>query len=136
MNDEELLCDRANKAEDALLRKGYRLSCDIPACNCGDQWNHGGHAEMRLSEIGEALEQAVARRNGQTILADVVHALACLDRAEAELEALRAAIDDAEHAEDCQCLIRAKGGTKYDAAWCDCWLAKIYAIDAARKETP
>ena len=54
----------------------------------------------------------------------------------AERDALRAAIDDAEHAEDCQCLIRAKGGTKYDAAWCDCWLAKIYAIDATRKETP
>jgi len=85
------------------------------------------------------LEKELAEVNGEA------HADRCaqsrrlkLELAEArrDAETLRAAIDDAEHAEDCQCLIRAKGGTKYDAAWCDCWLAKIYAIDAARKETP
>ena len=84
---------RAERAEAALLRKGYRMSCDIPACNCGDQWTHGGHAEMRLTEIREALEQADARRNGETLLADVVHIAARAERAttiEAELAALRA----------------------------------------------
>ena len=87
------LRERAERAEAALLRKGYRMSCDIPACNCGDQWTHGGHAEMRLTEIREALEQAGARRNGETLLADVVHIAARAERAttiEAELAALRA----------------------------------------------
>ena len=87
------LRERAERAEAALLRKGYRMSCDIPACNCGDQWTHGGHAEMRLTEIREALEQADARRNGETLLADVVHIAARAERAttiEAELAALRA----------------------------------------------
>lgn len=51
-------------AEDALRRHGYRKSCDIAACNCGDQWNHGGHARERLHEISEALPWA----NGPTIL--------------------------------------------------------------------
>jgi len=43
------------KLRDILSRKGYRESCDIPACNCGNQWVHGGHAETRLSEIYEEL---------------------------------------------------------------------------------
>jgi hypothetical protein len=54
-------------AEGALRSKGYRKSCDIPACNCGDQWNHGGHAEERLREIGDALPY----ENGKTILGRV-----------------------------------------------------------------
>lgn len=40
-------------AEDALRLHGYRNSCDIPACNCGDGWSHGGHAAERLREIGD-----------------------------------------------------------------------------------
>jgi hypothetical protein len=55
-----------------------------------------------------------------------------LAEARLERDALWTAIGDAEHAEDCQCFIRANWDGKYDAAWCDCWLAKIYAIDAAR----
>lgn len=51
-------------AERALLRHGYRKSCDIPACNCGDQWSHGGHASTRLRELSDALEPA----NGETLL--------------------------------------------------------------------
>lgn len=43
-------------AVDALHRKGYRKTCDIPACNCGDQWSHGGHADQRLMEIRYLLE--------------------------------------------------------------------------------
>lgn len=90
------LRERAERAEAALLRKGYRMSCDIPACNCGGQWTHGGHAEMRLTEIREALEQAGARRNGETLLADVVHIAARAERAtaiEAELSTLRAELE-------------------------------------------
>jgi len=48
----------------ALLSNGYKEHCDIMACNCGDQWNHGGHAMDRLNEIDEALPY----ENGSTIL--------------------------------------------------------------------
>lgn len=48
--------ERLRRAESALRHHGYRESCDIPACNCGDQWMHGGHAEARLSEIREKLD--------------------------------------------------------------------------------
>lgn len=57
-------CREMEEAERALIRKGYRKQCDIPACNCGPQWNHGGHAEARLNEIDEVLPWV----NGQTIL--------------------------------------------------------------------
>ena len=61
----------------ALQRHGYRRSCDIPACNCGDQWNHGGHAAERLREIGEEVYE-----NGKTILQSVKNMVARI----AELE--------------------------------------------------
>jgi len=53
-------------AERALRNKGYRKSCEISECNCGDQWNHGGNAEQRLSEIADAV-----RTNGETVLQSV-----------------------------------------------------------------
>jgi len=68
-------------AEDALRRHGYRKSCDIPACNCGDQWNHGGHAAERLREISDALPY----ENGKTLLQRVQY----LARAQEEIEGLR-----------------------------------------------
>ena len=43
--------ERRRVAEDALTRKGYRQSCDLPACNCGDQWTHGGRAREELAEL-------------------------------------------------------------------------------------
>lgn len=46
--------ERLAIAERALVNHGYRKSCDIPACNCGNQWTHGGHAVARLSEIDDA----------------------------------------------------------------------------------
>ena len=73
---EALRCERAvigsllaelKEAEDALLRKGYIKECSIPACNCGPQWNHGGHAEQRLREISDALPYV----NGKTLLESV-----------------------------------------------------------------
>lgn len=51
-------------AERALRSNGYRKDCDIPACNCGPRWNHGGYADQRLREISDALHYA----NGATIL--------------------------------------------------------------------
>jgi hypothetical protein len=71
------LLERLDMAERALLSKGYRRSCDIPACNCGDQWNHGGHASERLREIREALEP----NNGETLLD-------CAKRLRAQVEGL------------------------------------------------
>lgn len=65
------LRDELRNAENALLRKGYRKDCTIPACNCGPQWNHGGHAEGRLKEISDALPYA----NGQTLLERVTSAV-------------------------------------------------------------
>lgn len=55
-------------AESALRHHGYRKSCDIPACNCGDQWMHGGHADSRLREIREELGEHV---DGQTLISAV-----------------------------------------------------------------
>lgn len=59
---------RVERAEYRLEADGYRERCDIPACNCGDQWAHGGYAHQRLREISDALE---GRDNGATILAAV-----------------------------------------------------------------
>jgi histidine ammonia-lyase len=59
---------RAEAVETALRRHGYRRSCDSPACNCGDQWTHGGHAARRLTEVAEVLGE---RTQGRTILAAV-----------------------------------------------------------------
>ena len=36
--------ERQNKAEDFLMRKGYR-ACDIPACNCGSWHKSTNHDE-------------------------------------------------------------------------------------------
>lgn len=55
----------------ALHHHGYKKSCDIPACNCGDQWLHGGHAGERLRAIGEVLPFT----NGATILQRVKQVL-------------------------------------------------------------
>jgi hypothetical protein len=60
--------ERLAAAEHRLTSAGYRRSCDIPACNCGDSWTHGGHANERLREISEALGE---RTQGRTILAAV-----------------------------------------------------------------
>lgn len=73
-------------AESALLRKGYRKTCDIAACNCGSQWNHGGHAEQRLSEISEALRGAGF--NGGTLLGNVETVCAERDALRADAERL------------------------------------------------
>lgn len=48
--------ERADIAEAALLRHGYRKSCDIAACNCGDQWSHGGHAERLCGELKDMID--------------------------------------------------------------------------------
>ena len=72
------LRDRLDKAEGALLRKGYAKNCDIPVCNCGDQWNHGGFAEIRLDEISRALD---GRDYGKTILAAVEELVALSEAA-------------------------------------------------------
>ena len=65
---DEGLRERLEVAERALLRHGYRSECDIPACNCGRQWSHGGNAATRLSEISHALG---GRQNGRTLLAAI-----------------------------------------------------------------
>jgi hypothetical protein len=70
---------RLQSAEDALHRKGYRRSCDIPACNCGDQWTHGGHASERLRELSEELGELT---QGTTILGAVKDIKARLAAAE------------------------------------------------------
>lgn len=84
------LADENATAEDALLRHGYRKSCDIPACNCGDRWNHGGHAADRLHEISAALDEHVGVNEG-TVLTRVNKLASALAAARGELEALRRA---------------------------------------------
>lgn len=73
---------RRDVAESALSHAGYRRSCDIPACNCGDQWGHGGHANERLREIYEALGDLT---NGRTALKAIELLVAELDAALAKL---------------------------------------------------
>lgn len=67
-----------------LERKGYRERCDIPACNCGNQWTHGGHADERLREISDALRNNLDL-NGKTLLRGVSELLAERDEARALL---------------------------------------------------
>ena len=74
---------RLEVAERALLHHGYRKSCDIPACNCGDQWLHGGNAAQRLSEIDGVLRDE-GLTQGKTILNAVKELLAT--RAQGEKE--------------------------------------------------
>ncbi|MDH3637911.1 MAG: hypothetical protein OES09_05545 [Gammaproteobacteria bacterium] len=64
-------------AEYRLRSAGYRKTCNIPACNCGDIWGHGGHANKRLREISEALE---GRDNGGTILKAVEELMREIER--------------------------------------------------------
>ena len=63
----DALAAELGTAERALLNKGYRKSCDVPACNCGDQWTHGGHAAARLVEFRETLAEAT-ETNGVILL--------------------------------------------------------------------
>lgn len=57
--------DGTSRALAFIESRGYRR-CDVPACNCGS-W-HGGHAENRLGELHDALEQAGIDMNGRTLL--------------------------------------------------------------------
>jgi hypothetical protein len=76
---------RADIAEDALIRKGYRKSCGIPACNCGDQWTHGGNAEARLREISAALHASPIDIDGKTLLSGVEELIAAAEERDAAL---------------------------------------------------
>lgn len=87
-------------AEDALLRHGYRKSCSIAACNCGDQWSHGGSARERLTEIGEAFDSAGIDRNGKTLLQATNETIARAEKAEQENARLREALAPAFKAID------------------------------------
>jgi hypothetical protein len=80
-------------AEYALRSKGYRKSCDIPACNCGDQWSHGGNAEARLRELSSELDGSPVDMNGKTLLAGLSELVERTEKAEAEVERLRAALE-------------------------------------------
>jgi uncharacterized small protein (DUF1192 family) len=77
-------------AEYALRSKGYRKSCDISACNCGDQWSHGGNADARLRELSSELHGSPVDMNGKTLLAGLSELVERTEKAEAEVERLRA----------------------------------------------
>jgi hypothetical protein len=57
--DRARVTQERNAAEQALRRYGYRHSCDIPACNRGDQWGHGT-VTQRLDELTAQRDAAVA----------------------------------------------------------------------------
>jgi hypothetical protein len=88
-NTAELRAELA-AAEYALRSKGYRKSCEISACNCGDQWSHGGNAEARLRELSSELHGSPVDMNGKTLLAGLSELVERADKAEAEVERLRA----------------------------------------------
>ena len=77
-------------AERALTRGGYRKTCDIAACNCGSQWEHGGHASERLREIADALPY----QNGGTLLGCVEGLVTDLTTLRGLVEALDKALID------------------------------------------
>lgn len=86
------------KRDDALAfmeRRGYRR-CDTPACNC-PFW-HGGHAEARLSEIGESLRDAGV--NGGTIHGGVLELIQAKELAEQQLSTETQARAEAEQQRD------------------------------------
>jgi hypothetical protein len=120
LDDIDRLSAELVTAERALLRHGYRKSCDIPACNCGDQWNHGGHAAKRLAEIDGVLEYA----NGKTILQRVEILRAQLTAARAEL-----AECDRHAREEIDQLI-AERRSKLKAAWTAGWDSRQAHIGA------
>ena len=72
------LRERLDIAERALIGHGYRQSCGIAACNCGDQWNHGGLARERLGEIDDATRDYY--QSGETLLARVQRIVAELGK--------------------------------------------------------
>ena len=80
-------------AEYALRSKGYRKSCEISACNCGDQWSHGGNAEARLRELSSELHGSPVDMNGKTLLAGLTELIERAEKAEAEVERLREALE-------------------------------------------
>lgn len=79
------------EAREALQRKGYRRSCDIPACNCGDSWTHGGRADTRLREISDALGAMI---QGRTLLGAVEELMTRKEAAEATLHAVAALAEE------------------------------------------
>jgi hypothetical protein len=86
----EAQAEQLEVAESALIRHGYRKSCDIPACNCGDQWNHGGNAAMRLREFSE--EMSGAGFNGGTLLSNLKMLIADKEAQAKRIEELQAAM--------------------------------------------
>ena len=89
----EVVEARVRDAEDFIERRGYR-KCDIPACNC-PFW-HGGHAEARLSEIGESLRDAGI--NGGTIHGGVLELIRDKESAEARRAEAERLKDERENA--------------------------------------
>ena len=90
----DLLADekeRRDVAERALEQKGCWKTCMIPACNCGDQWAHGGHADERLSELSYMLEQNAPDPNGKTLREELASLITERDAACEELRALKRA---------------------------------------------
>jgi hypothetical protein len=85
----ELLRSDLRNTEGVLWREGYKKECDIPACNCGPQWNHGGHAEERLREISDALPCV----GGATILQRVELLKAQLATAQGEVDAWKTKVE-------------------------------------------
>lgn len=80
-------------AEYALRSRGYRKSCEISACNCGDQWSHGGNAEARLRELSSEMNGSPVDMSGKTLLAGLTELIERAEKAEAEVERLRAELD-------------------------------------------
>lgn len=95
MTQERERFENGERALDFLERRGYRR-CDMPACNC-NSW-HQGHAEARLAEIRDALEEGHVDLNGKTTLQAVrdLQARAALDAG--AVEALRGLLAKADAA--------------------------------------
>lgn len=71
------LIERLEKAEHGLISKGYRKSCEIPACNCGS------NADARLREIADATRDHW--RDGELLLTRIERIVAAAESAPGHL---------------------------------------------------
>lgn len=109
------LRERLEVAEYALRSKGYRKSCEIAACNCGDQWAHGGNAEARLRELSSELNGSPVDMNGKTLLTGLTELIERAEQAEAERDEAQAEL--------------ARLTTQEPVAW----VVESHEVDAERK---
>ena len=127
--DNARLKEEIEKMRAVLYRKGYRECCSIPACNCGNQWAHGGHAETRLSEIYDTLGELT---QGATALQAITYLKTENEKMRAIVRSIKA---QAKVLVDTLDAFDGVGIPQTDAAGAFGFLRELATLDALDKET-